>query len=79
MTHTAEPCIAPPGNLCLDTGCWDADMCVATRMTVEQALTDVHRHFCANDAHDDACRVLTEAIESARNICARSPLCIPRA
>ncbi|NUO57286.1 MAG: hypothetical protein HOV78_11510 [Hamadaea sp.] len=23
-----EPCIAPPGNLCTDTGCWDADRCV---------------------------------------------------
>jgi hypothetical protein len=26
-----DPCIAPPGNLCTDTGCWDADRCVVTR------------------------------------------------
>jgi hypothetical protein len=32
-------------------------------MTVRRALADVHQHFCADDAHDDACRVLTEAIE----------------
>lgn len=33
MTHSAEndvpePCPAPPGSLCLDTGCWDMDRCV---------------------------------------------------
>lgn len=27
----AESCIAPPGNLCTDTGCWDADRCVVNR------------------------------------------------
>jgi hypothetical protein len=26
-----DECIAPPGNLCTDTGCWDADRCVVTR------------------------------------------------
>lgn len=31
-------------------------------MTAERALADVHRRFCADDAHDDACRVLTEAV-----------------
>lgn len=26
----AEPidCVAPPGSLCTETGCWDADRCV---------------------------------------------------
>jgi hypothetical protein len=23
-----EPCVAPPGKLCTETGCWDADRCV---------------------------------------------------
>jgi hypothetical protein len=27
-----ESCIAPPGNLCLDTGCWDADRCITNRV-----------------------------------------------
>jgi hypothetical protein len=27
-----DPCIAPPGNLCLDTGCWDADRCIVNRV-----------------------------------------------
>lgn len=27
-TTEAEECIAPPGNLCTNTGCWDADRCV---------------------------------------------------
>lgn len=31
-------------------------------MTVERALADLHRHACADDAHDPACRVLTEAV-----------------
>jgi hypothetical protein len=63
----AEECIAPPGNLCTETGCWDADRCVVASvippedMTVARALADLHRHFCARDAHDDACRVLGEA------------------
>lgn len=26
--HVPEPCIAPPGYLCTETGCWDADRCV---------------------------------------------------
>lgn len=24
----APPCLAPPGSLCTDTGCWDEDRCV---------------------------------------------------
>lgn len=31
----SEPCIAPPGNLCTDTGCWDADRCIVYPVPTE--------------------------------------------
>lgn len=30
-----ESCIAPPGSLCVDTGCWDAGRCIARRSVIE--------------------------------------------
>lgn len=32
-----EACIAPPENLCTDTGCWDADRCVVRTAGAEGA------------------------------------------
>lgn len=31
-------------------------------MTVERALLEVHRDFCADDAHDDVCSTLRAAL-----------------
>lgn len=33
----AEACAAPPGNLCTDPGCWDADRCVVARSTPRES------------------------------------------
>lgn len=30
LRERAAPCVAPPGNLCTDTGCWDADRCMVS-------------------------------------------------
>lgn len=41
-------------------------------MNVEQALAEVHRHFCAEDGtHDDACVALREA--TAPELCIAPP------
>lgn len=38
----AQPagCAAPPGNLCMETGCWDADRCIAPKPQAERGPTD---------------------------------------
>jgi len=33
----AEACIAPPGNLCTDPGCWDADRCIVARPSARES------------------------------------------